>query len=32
MLLDQKGNTSETNHHIAFSKDCYGSRGKLDTG
>lgn len=32
MLLDQKWNISETNHHIAFLKDCNGSKEKLVTG
>lgn len=32
MLLDQKWDASETNHHIAFLKDCNDSRGKLVTG
>lgn len=32
MLLDQKWDVSETNHHIAFIKDCNCSMGKLVTG
>lgn len=33
MLLDQKKrDISETNHHIAFEKDCTDSRGRLVTG
>lgn len=32
MLLDQKWDVSETNHHIAFIKDCNCIKGKLVTG
>lgn len=32
MLLDQKWDISETNHHIAFLKDCNDSRGRQLTG